>query len=133
MLLKNEIWRALCALLCSSLLGVGCLSPLVPFAPIAAQDDVLQLNQIQILASHNSYRLHTNDTVFATLQDLYAQGLLPDNLSPHGLDYTHLSFPDQMNDYPIRGLEIDIYNDPQGGAFANRKMNEFWPGRFLRA
>ncbi len=94
--------------------------------PYAGQNEQLQLNQIQIIASHNSYRLRTEDTALLLLNGLYQQGILPANLNPRGLDYTHLPFDAQMSDYGVRGLEIDVYNDPQGGAFANRKIREFW-------
>ena len=53
------------------------------------------------------------------------QSLLPSNLNPDCLDYTHVDFDEQMSTYGIRGLEIDIYNDPNGGDFANRKINDF--------
>lgn len=83
--------------------------------------DTLRINQIQIIASHNSYRKHTNDAVFTLLQSV--KGSLPASLNPDDLDYTHLNFEDQMNNYPIRGLEIDFYNDPLGGDFYNRQIN----------
>ncbi len=91
--------------------------------PHTPQDDLLHLNEIQIIASHNSYRLHTTDTVFQYLYQI--QSFLPSNLNPDGLDYTHVDFDEQMSNYGIRGLEIDIYNDPNGGDFANRKINDF--------
>lgn len=90
--------------------------------PHTPQDDLLHLNEIQIIASHNSYRIHTTDTIFNYLKNI--QSLLPSNLNPDGLDYTHVDFDQQMSTYGIRGLEIDIYNDPNGGDFANRKINE---------
>ena len=86
-------------------------------------DEVLQVNQIQILASHNSYRTRTTDTILDFLQNL--SSVLPASLDPSDLDYTHLPIEDQMTSYGIRGLEIDIYNDPNGGAFYKRKVNGF--------
>ena len=95
------------------------------YAAEQGQDEQLQLNQIQVIASHNSYRLRTRDSVLILLNGLYQSGVLPANLNPRGLDYTHLPIDQQLSNYGVRGLEIDIYNDPQGGAFANRKINEF--------
>jgi hypothetical protein len=89
----------------------------------AAQDEALKLNQIQVLASHNSYRIRTTDTVLHFLFDI--QKLLPASLNPNDLDYTHLPIEAQMSDYGMRGLEIDIYNDPQGGLFASRRINSY--------
>lgn len=84
--------------------------------------DTLKINQVQIIASHNSYRLHTDSAVFAFLLQLKTSGLIPASLDPNGLDYFHLPFDQQFNDYGIRGLELDVYYDPNGGLFANRKI-----------
>jgi hypothetical protein len=89
----------------------------------AIQNDSLKLNQIQIIASHNSYRVHTTDTVFRLLNNI--KHALPPSLDPNGLDYTHPIFSKQMDNYNVRGLEIDLYNDPNGGLFANRAINSF--------
>lgn len=85
------------------------------------EDQMLRLNQIQILASHNSYHLRTDDTVLYFLNSV--KSLLPSSLNPLDLDYTHEPFDVQMSQYGIRGLELDIYNDPQGGAYAVRHIN----------
>ncbi len=87
------------------------------------QDLKLRLNQIQVIASHNSYRQMTTDTVFSFLMSI--QPLIPPQYDPVGLDYNHLSIEDQMNGYGVRGLELDLYNDPQGGAFSDRKINAY--------
>jgi hypothetical protein len=81
----------------------------------------LKLNQIQLLASHNSYHLRTDDTIFTFLNSV--KSFLPSSLNPLDLDYTHEPFDVQMSQYGIRGLELDIYNDPQGGVFATRHIN----------
>ena len=78
----------------------------------------VSINQIQVVGSHNSYRLRTNDSIFNLVQSL--KGSLPAEYNPDGWDYTHLPFDEQFNDYGIRGLEIDIYWDPNGGRFYNR-------------
>ena len=51
------------------------------------------------------------------------QAVLPSDLAPESLDYEHLTLTEQLNDYGIRNLEIDIYNDPIGGQFSKRKLN----------
>jgi Phosphoinositide phospholipase C, Ca2+-dependent len=90
------------------------------------QNEQLHLNEIQVIASHNSYRLRTSDTVLLALDTLYAQGLLTGgDLDPKALDYTHVDFNAQFSNFGVRGVEIDIYNDPQGGAYATRKINTF--------
>lgn len=93
-------------------------------APVApTQDELLRMNQLQIIASHNSYRQMTTDTVYSFLLSVAA--FIPPEYDPVTLDYQHLTFEDQMNNYPVRGLEIDVYHDPAGGAFATRFVNSF--------
>jgi hypothetical protein len=78
-------------------------------------DTTLRMNQIQIIASHNSYRLKTYQPLFDAVQNL--SSLLPAQYNPEGWDYSHLPFNVQFDQYKVRGLEIDIYNDPAGGQF----------------
>ena len=87
------------------------------------QDEKLRMNQIQIIASHNSYRLMTTDTVYSFLMSI--QSLIPQQYNPVELDYYHLPIETQMSDYKIRGLEIDLYNDPTGNAFSARRIDPF--------
>lgn len=94
-----------------------------PAPVVPGQDDKLRMNEIQVIASHNSYRQMTTDTVFNFLLSVGA--LIPPEYDPMTLDYDHLPITNQLDDYPIRGLEIDVYNDPVGGAFANRFINSF--------
>src|SRR5438046_7466122 len=68
--------------------------------------DSLKLNQIQIIASHNSYHLRTDDTVFNFLVRANSLGLLPSSYDPIGIDYFHLPLEQQFNDYNVRGVEL---------------------------
>lgn len=81
----------------------------------------LKLNEIQVVASHNSYRIKTDESIFNFVQNI--KSLLPSSLDPDGWDYDHLPLPEQLGDYQVRGLELDIYNDPSGGQFSNRAGN----------
>lgn len=83
--------------------------------------DDLKINQMQFVGSHNSYRLKTNPKILNFLFSI--QSFLPDDLNPASLDYEHLTITEQLNDYGLRNLEIDIYNDPNGGQFSKRKLN----------
>ena len=83
--------------------------------------DSLTMNQIQIIASHNSYRTKADSAIFVWLSNGDSLGLLPSQFSPTGLDYTHIPIEQQFNDYTIRGLELDFYNDPLGGQFYYRQ------------
>ncbi len=81
--------------------------------------DSLKMNQLQVIGSHNSYRLKTYQAIFDFVIQL--ADILPDDLNPEAWDYTHLPIPEQLNDYGMRSFELDIYHDPQGGRYYERK------------
>lgn len=83
----------------------------------------LKINQIQVIASHNSYRKRTYPPLFDYLKGLSA--ILPADLNPESWDYEHLPFEQQFNNYNVRGLEIDVSPDPNGGYYYNRGGNSF--------
>ena len=87
--------------------------------------DSLKINQIQIIASHNSYHLVTDSVVVAFLANLSTTGLLPAEYDPIELDYTHLPLAQQLNDYNVRGFEFDINPDPVGGQYYKRQGLSF--------
>lgn len=85
--------------------------------PGCAQDWMdanLRLNDIQVIGTHNSYKLP----------------MAPQELAAHrrrdpggadGLDYGHRPLAEQL-DRGVRGLELDIYYDPQGGRYAHPSL-----------
>ena len=89
--------------------------------PTVDSTSFLRLNEIQVIASHNSYRVKTDAAIFDFVQNI--KSLLPSSLDPDGWDYSHLPIPEQLGDYQVRGLELDIFNDPNGGQFYNRQGN----------
>ena len=78
----------------------------------------LKLNQIQVIGSHNSYRIHPMQDMFNLMA-----GLNPELAAE--LDYGHPSFDVQFSQHGIRQIEIDIYHDPEGGLFYNQRGNLF--------
>lgn len=101
-----------------------CFALLLSFlflAAFAQTTEPLRLNQIQIIGSHNSYKKLPDPRVMKFLMK-YRKQLGP-KLDPRGLDYGHLPFDSQFTGYHMRGLEIDIYNDPKGGLFYKRRIN----------
>lgn len=83
--------------------------------------DSLRLNQIQVIGSHNSYRIRIDQDIYEKLLTL--QGAMPASLQISELDYTHIPLQDQFYDYGIRQIELDLYLDPNGGRFYSRKGN----------
>ncbi len=84
--------------------------------------DNLKINQIQVIASHNSYRLATTPSIYNLL--IAFSSALPAEANPIELDYTHLPLEQQFSDYGVRSIELDIYYDPLGGQFYERTGNE---------
>jgi hypothetical protein len=81
-----------------------------------AQDQLVHLNQIQVIGSHNSYNLG-----FAPSEEKYARMKNPKGYV--GLEYHHATLTHQL-DGGVRQLEIDIAQDPEGGRFAHPKIVE---------
>jgi Phosphoinositide phospholipase C, Ca2+-dependent len=79
-------------------------------------DRSLRLDQVQVLASHNSYHARPYPEVLAGLQKV-----LP-AVAPT-LDYAHGPLPEQF-DLGVRAIELDVYDDPDGGKFAHPSYPE---------
>ena len=83
--------------------------------------DTLPINQLQFLGSHNSYRTRTFDPI---MQFLYSiQDSLPPGFNPDEWDYGHVPLEEQFDSYGIRSIELDVFNDPDGGMFFPRRGN----------
>jgi hypothetical protein len=72
-------------------------------------DDTLRFDQVQVLASHNSYHGRPYPEVLEGLEAV--SGLAKT------LDYAHAPLPEQF-DLGVRAIELDVYDDPDGGKFA---------------
>jgi hypothetical protein len=82
----------------------------------AQQDQLVHLNQIQVIGSHNSYNLG-----FAPSEEKFARMRNPKGYQ--SLEYRHAPLAQQL-DGGVRQLEIDIVQDPEGGRFAHPKIVE---------
>ncbi len=99
------------SLTCSISLLAGIAASAQQVSQQAAQDKLVHVNQIQVIGSHNSY--HAG---FAPSEHKYLEMKSPQTL--RGLDYKHAPLGDQLTG-GVRQVEIDIYNDPEGGRFAH--------------
>jgi hypothetical protein len=73
------------------------------------------INQIQVLASHNSYHVEPEPTLLAALR--LALGPAAD-----GFEYTHRPLDDEL-DAGVRQVELDVFvDDPAGGRYAHPKL-----------
>ena len=68
----------------------------------------LRLNQVQVIGTHNSYKQAIQPELFEIM--------LAHDPGSTGLDYAHPPIPDQL-DLGVRNLELDLYNDPEGGHY----------------
>lgn len=74
-------------------------------------DQCLRLNHIQLLGTHNSYKLKPAQALVDTL-DTVTTGWA------RGLEYSHRPLSEQLEELGIRKLELDIFADTSGGRFA---------------
>lgn len=88
--------------------------------------DSIRLNDIRIIASHNSYKKRPDVKVIRFLSKFKKR--LGEDMDPIRMDYGHLTLTEQFNDYGVRGIELDVYYDPKGGKFRKRRVNFFIPG-----
>ena len=97
----------------------GVLLLLVLLSVRAAADplpgDELPLNALQVIGTHNSYRLRPPEPVWSFLQRLPKSGVG----NPQDLDYGHAPLADQL-EAGVRSVELDLYADPEGGRYARR-------------
>jgi hypothetical protein len=73
----------------------------------------VRLNQIQVIGTHNSYRLPTTPQILAVLQAF-------DAALASELEYSHPPLADQLDDQEVRQVELDVFADPAGGLYAAR-------------
>jgi hypothetical protein len=80
--------------------------------------DALPMNAIQVVGTHNSYKLPIAPKEMETLRKANAKAATE-------LDYSHKPLAEQLDD-GARQLELDFVYDPQGGRYATplfRKLN----------
>lgn len=68
----------------------------------------IRMNEIQIIGSHNSYK--------QAIEEPLLKILLTKDSAVSGLDYFHIPIKEQL-DLGLRGLELDVLHDPNGGKF----------------
>ncbi len=79
--------------------------------------DSIPFNQLQWLATHNSYHIAPPPPL-RELINAFSKG------GGDALNYTFPPLTMQLNG-GIRGLELDLYNDPQGGVYAQPFARKF--------
>lgn len=71
----------------------------------------IRLNEIQVVATHNSYKIEPEPALHDALLGVLGE-------AANGFQYTHLPFAEQF-DLGARQVELDVFvDDPQGGRYA---------------
>ncbi|GGD92854.1 hypothetical protein GCM10011412_33520 [Maribacter cobaltidurans] len=69
----------------------------------------LRLNEIQVIGSHNSYKI-------AIEKPLWNYLFQQDYMMARSLQYEHLTLTEQL-ELGLRNLELDVFHDPKGGYY----------------
>jgi hypothetical protein len=96
------------------LAGAGCEPRIGPGGPGPRHDGDrgVRLNEVQVLASHNSYHVQPEPTLLAALRAALGDAV-------NGWEYTHRSLADEF-DVGVRQVELDAFVDtPEGGHYAS--------------
>ncbi len=88
--------RSCCAVIALGLGISGCSSAVAPRAERFPLDATLRVNDIQVIATHNSYHLRPPRTL--PLGDV--------------ADYQHPALDQQLNNEGVRSFELDVFNGP---------------------
>ncbi|HKX71110.1 MAG TPA: Ca2+-dependent phosphoinositide-specific phospholipase C, partial [Acidimicrobiales bacterium] len=81
----------------------------------AGHGPTVGLNEIQVLASHNSYHREPEPTLLSALK-----GFLGD--AANGFEYTHRPLAEEL-DAGVRQVELDVFvDDSGGGRYAQPKL-----------
>jgi hypothetical protein len=92
--------------------------------------DSIPMNEIRVLASHNSYKVEPTARTMKFINRF--KSALGEENQPFQLSYSHVPISDQLSTYHIRGLELDVYNDPKGGRYFKHRLNLFIPKQRIR-
>ncbi|EHR61627.1 phosphatidylinositol-specific phospholipase C1-like protein [Saccharomonospora cyanea] len=74
-----------------------------------AGSEVVRLNHIQAVGTHNSYHRELTDEEKAVQQRT--------DRNWWNLAYSHASIPDQLTEQAVRSIELDLFPDPEGGLY----------------
>ena len=73
------------------------------------------MNEVQVIGTHNSYKRETTPAEQAKYDELIRT---PGDYAQY-LAYSHPTITNQLKRQHVRGLELDLWPDPQGGLYAN--------------
>lgn len=92
-----------------AMLAAATLAVLTTSTPATAARPELRINQIQTMATHNSYHRELTDAE----KDVQRKT----DKNWWNLQYSHTALPNQFTSQHVRGIELDVLPDPQGGLY----------------
>jgi Phosphoinositide phospholipase C, Ca2+-dependent len=112
---RTRLVVLLAALALVGLLAAACR----PITPGGAGGHVrgpnVTINQIQVLASHNSYHVEPEPALLAALRSVIGA-------AADGFEYTHRPLAEEL-EAGVRQVELDVFvDDPGGGRYAHPKL-----------
>ena len=88
-------------------------------SPAAAQSPAgtgpVRMNELQVIGTHNSYKREISEAE----QSAYEAAINTPGDYDQFLAYSHAPLPQQLGGQRVRGLEIDLFGDPEGGLYAD--------------
>jgi hypothetical protein len=103
-----------CAPLPARARGAGGGGSQVAPGQVTQQSKCVKLNQIQVLGSHNSYHIEPQEPIATALRNF-------DRDLFESLEYSHPELAVQFDEQGIRQIELDVFADPEGGKYYQRK------------
>ncbi|MBE2319789.1 phosphatidylinositol-specific phospholipase C1-like protein [Solirubrobacter sp. CPCC 204708] len=96
--------------------ALACVAAAVPsVAQATRHGGGLALNEVQVIGTHNSYKREITPAEQAKYDELIQT---PGDYAKY-LAYSHPSITNQLARQDVRGLELDLWPDPQGGLYAH--------------
>ncbi|QDH80821.1 hypothetical protein FKX85_17940 [Echinicola soli] len=97
------------------LLIVGAITALMPACNPSKEhkNEAIQLNDIQVIGSHNSYKIGIEPEIMAIIAE-------KDSGTAVALEYDHIPLNEQL-ELGLRNLELDVFHDPIGGRYSQPK------------
>jgi Phosphoinositide phospholipase C, Ca2+-dependent len=98
-----------------AVLAAFCLLPAAVAAgsAAAAPGGAVRMNEVQVIGTHNSYKREISEAE----QAVYEQAINTPGDYDRSLAYSHAPIAQQLGGQNVRGLELDLFPDPQGGLY----------------
>ena len=100
--------------------GLALLGPAAAGADGGHGKRALRMNEIQVIGTHNSYHRELTKAERAAHDAVYGGAPIYDGF----LAYSHASLPNQLGRQGARGMELDLFPDPQGGLYSNPLLRQ---------